>query len=233
MTADVHANGTHSASYRFLGIITVLYVTFQLICDVTAAKIISVGPFPVSVTILYFPLTYIFADVLTEVYGYARARQALWTVMLCSFLACMTYQLVVALPPAAGFENNEAYSTVLGQVPRVVLGSFVAMFAGEILNNYVLARMKVFTKGKHLWTRLLGSTVVGQLANTALFYAIALYGVLPDKILLESIITGWLLKCVVEVVLIPVTYWVVARLKEIERVDFFDTNTNFNPFMLR
>lgn len=173
--------------YKLVGPITVLYVTLQLVSDVTAAKLIPFFDFPVSVTAIYFPLTYIFADVLTEVYGYAIGRRVLWTVLPCSALAAALYQLVAWLPPAPGFTGNAAYVQIFSQVPRIVLGSWVAVFAGEILNDYVIAKMKVMTGGKHLWSRLLGSTIAGQLMNTALFYTIGLYGVIPTKLLIESI----------------------------------------------
>lgn len=216
--------------YKFLGLITVFYVTMQLVCDVTAGKIVQLFVFPVSVTVLYFPVTFIFADVLTEVYGYAIARRTLWTVMACSITAGLIYQLVVYLPPAPGFVGNEAYAKVLGQVPRILLGAWIAVFAGEILNNVVLAKMKVWTEGKHLWSRLVGSTVIGQFVNTLLFYTIALFGVLPTTLLVESILSGWLLKVVVEILMIPATYWIVGKLKTIEQIDYFDRQTNFNPF---
>lgn len=216
--------------YKFLGWITVFYVTMQLVCDVTAGKIVQLFVFPVSVTVLYFPITFIFADVLTEVYGYAVARKTLWTVMACSITAGLIYQLVVFLPPAPGFAGNEAYTRVLGQVPRILLGAWIAVFAGEILNDFVLAKMKIWTDGKHLWSRLVGSTVVGQFVNTILFYTIALGGILPTALLIESILSGWLLKVVVEIVMIPGTYVIVNKLKAIEQVDFFDRDTNFNPF---
>lgn len=216
--------------YKFLGWITVFYVTMQLVCDVTAGKIVQLFVFPVSVTVLYFPITFIFADVLTEVYGYAVARKTLWTVMACSITAGLIYQLVVFLPPAPGFAGNEAYTRVLGQVPRILLGAWIAVFAGEILNDFVLAKMKIWTDGKHLWSRLVGSTLVGQFINTILFYTIALGGILPTALLIESILSGWLLKVVVEIVMIPATYVIVNKLKAIEQVDFFDRDTNFNPF---
>jgi uncharacterized integral membrane protein (TIGR00697 family) len=123
----------------------------QLVSDVTAGKIINFAGFPVSVTVLYFPITYIFSDILTEVYGYARARSVLWTVLICSVLAGLLYQLVVYLPPAAGFSDNPAYTRVLGSVPRILLGGWIAVFAGEILNNYVLAKIKIVSNGRYLW----------------------------------------------------------------------------------
>jgi queuosine precursor transporter len=218
--------------YKYLGMLTILYVTMQLVSDVTAGKIVQLFIFPVSVTVLYFPVTFIFADVLTEVYGYGAARRVLWIVLLCSVLAGAIYQLVIALPPAPGFIGNDAYTQVLGQVPRILLGGWIAIFAGEILNDYVLAKMKVWTNGKHLWSRLIGSTVIGQLVNTVLFYTIALYGVLPTALLVNSILSGWMLKVLVEIAMVPATYWVVAKLKAVEHEDHFDRETNFNPFVI-
>lgn len=218
--------------YKFLGLLTVLYVTMQLVSDVTAGKMVQLFVFPVSVTVLYFPVTYIFADVLTEVYGYACARRTLWIVLFCSVLAGLIYQLVVYLPPPPGFTANAAYVQVFGQVPRILLGGWVAVFAGEIMNDFVLAKMKIWTQGKYLWTRLIGSTVVGQFLNTALFYTIGLAGVLPTKLLIHSVLSGWLLKVVVEIALIPITYWIVGKLKTIEQEDYYDRDTNFNPFVV-
>lgn len=219
--------------YKYFGFIVCLYVALQLVSDVTAGKITVVFGFPVSVTVLYFPITYIFADILTEVYGYARARSALWTVLICSVLAGLIYQVAALMPPASGFDADPAYQRVLGQVPRVLLGGWIAVFAGEILNDYVMAKLKVFSQGKHLWIRTIGSTIVGQFANTSLFYVIALYAVIPTDLLIQSVISGWLLKVIVEVVMTPVTYAVVGALKRVEDVDFYDTDTNFNPLIFR
>ena len=218
--------------YKYLGLITVLFITFQLVSDVTAGKIIQLWIFPVSATVLYFPVTYILSDVLTEVYGYAVARSVLWRVLLASVLAGIVYQIVVLLPAASGFSHTDAYAQVLGVVPRVLVGGWIAVFAGEILNNYVHAKMKIWTKGKHLWMRTIGSTVVGQLANTMLFYFIALYAVIPNDLLITSIISGWLIKVAVEVVLTPVTYRIIKTLKRIEGEDHYDTNTDFRPFVI-
>ena len=220
-------------SYKYLGLITTLYIAFQLISDVTAGKIVQLGIFTVSATVLYFPITYIFSDILTEVYGYARARSVVWTVLSCSVLAGVIYQLVVYLPPAVGFDANDAYARVLGSVPRILLGGWIAVWAGGILNDYILAKMKVWTNGKHLWTRTIGSTVVGEFANTVLFYTIALYAVLPNNLLVASILSGWLIKVGVETVLTPWTYWVVHKLKKLEGEDYYDRDTNFNPLILK
>ncbi|QQS61517.1 MAG: queuosine precursor transporter [Candidatus Moraniibacteriota bacterium] len=218
--------------YKYLGLITALYITFQLVSDITAGKIVQLGIFTVSATVLYFPFTYIFADVLTEVYGYAKARSVVWMVLLASVLAGVIYSIVVLLPPAAGFDANSAYVRVLGQVPRILFGGWIAVWAGGILNDYVLAKMKIWTKGKYLWTRTIGSTVVGEGVNTILFYVIALYAVIPTNLLVASILSGWLLKVVVEVIMTPVTYKVVEKLKKAENEDYYDYETNFNPLKL-
>jgi len=218
--------------YKYLGLITALYITFQLVSDITAGKIVQLGIFTVSATVLYFPFTYIFADVLTEVYGYAKARSVVWMVLFASVLAGVIYSIVVILPPAAGFDANSAYARVLGQVPRILFGGWIAVWAGGILNDYVLAKVKIWTKGKYLWTRTIGSTVVGEGVNTILFYVIALYAVIPTNLLVASILSGWLLKVVVEVIMTPVTYKVVAKLKKVENEDYYDYETNFNPLKL-
>ncbi len=218
--------------YKLLGLFTALNIAFQLISDVTAGKIIDVFSFPVSITILYFPIVYIISDIVTEVYGYARARRVLLVTLLCSIIAGVIYQLAVYLPPSAIFNANEAYQTVFGVVPRVLVGGWIAVFVGDILNNYVLAKMKVWSKGKFLWMRTIGSTVVGQLANTALFYLIALYAILPNNVLLVSIISAWLIKTVIEVILTPITYIVINKVKKVEGEDHFDDKTNFNPLSI-
>lgn len=224
---------TNQTSFKYLGLITCLYITFQLVSDVSAGKIISLLNFPVSVTVLFFPVTYIFSDILTEVYGYAAARRVLWRVMLCSVVAGLLYMLVVSFPPFAGFENNAAYSIVLGQVPRILVWGWIAVFAWDIVNNYILAKMKIATNGKRLWMRTITSTFVGQWINTLLFYCIALYGVLPNSILFQSVLTGWVLKTLVEVMFTPLTYWVVWKLKKVENSDYYDRETNFNPMLLK
>ena len=220
-------------NYKFLGLITVLYVTFQLISDVTAGKIVQLGMFTVSASVLYFPITFIIADVLTEVYGYAKARTVLWYVLGASITAGIIYQIVVWLPAVSGFDGTEAYARVLGSVPRILLGGWIAVWVGSILNDLMMAKMKVWSNGKHLWMRTIGSTIVGEGANTVLFYVIALYTVIPNNILLASILSGWFLKVVVEVILTPVTYAVVGKLKKVEGEDFYDRETDFNPLIIK
>ncbi len=218
--------------YRLLSLFLVLNVTFQLISDATAGKIILVLGTGVSITVLWFPLVYVLSDVLTEVYGYAIARTVLWHTVIASALAGVIYQLAVAVPAAPFFENGPAYKAVFSIVPRVLVGSWLALFCGDISNNYVLARMKVLTRGRWLWTRTIGSTVVGQLVNTGVFYLVALSAVLKADQLLQAVLVGWLAKTFVEVVLTPLTYVVVNFAKRVEGVDHYDRGTNFNPFII-
>jgi queuosine precursor transporter len=218
--------------YRLLSLITSLNITFQLVSDVTAGKLISVFGYPVSITVLYFPITYIISDVLTEVYGYAKARKVLWTTLLCSVLAGVVYQIVAAWTPASVFSQNEAYVKVFQSVPRILLGGWLAVFSGDIANNFTLAKLKVMTEGKLLWLRTISSTIVGQLINTAVFYIVALGGILPNSVLVQAILVGWIIKTLVEIVFTPITYAVIGWLKRIENEDFYDRGTNFNPFNL-
>jgi queuosine precursor transporter len=224
--------GSSTRTYKYLGIITALYITFQLVSDITAGKIIHLYVFSVSVTVLYFPITYIFADVLTEVYGYARSRSVIWKVFFSSICAGIIYFIVVHIPPAPGFSNNDAYTKVLGSVPRILFGGWIAVWVGGILNDYVLAKMKIRTKGKYLWMRTIGSTFIGEFANTFLFYTIALYAVIPNSLLISSILSGWIFKTLLEIILTPWTYWVVRKLKKLENEDYYDRTTDFNPLII-
>jgi hypothetical protein len=220
-------------SYKLLTLFLVLNITFQLVSDVTAGKIVSVFGYGVSITVIHFPFVFILSDVVTEVYGYAIARKILWYTLLASVLAGIFYRITVIIPGASFFLEDNAYRTVLGIVPRVLLGSWIAIFVGDITNNYIMAKMKVLTKGKWLWTRTIGSTLVGQFINTFIFYGIALSGILPLKSLATAIVAGWLIKSLVEAAMTPVTYWVVRKVKRIENVDHYDTDTNFNPFLFK
>ena len=215
--------------YRLLTLFLVLNITFQLISDATAGKIIDLLGYPVSITVLYFPIVYIISDIVTEVYGYAQARKILWLTLLSSVTAGVFYQLAVAIPSASFFESGPAYETVFGIVPRVLIGGWLAVFVGDIINNYILAKLKIKTGGKYLWFRTVSSTVFGQFGNTTIFYVVALGGVLPTNVLIVSILAGWIFKVAVEVILTPVTYAVVKKVKKIEGEDYYDRDTDFNP----
>lgn len=183
--------------------------------------------------ILFFPLSYVLGDILTEVYGYARARRVVWAGFAgVIFMAFMAW-VVVAMPPAPGWEGQGAYKAVFGMTPRIVAASVAAFWAGELANAFVMARMKVMTQGRHLWTRTIGSTVVGQGVDSLLFYPIAFLGVWPTSQVFTVLVTNYVLKVLWEAMLTPVTYKVVGALKRAEGVDIYDRETNFTPFSVK
>ncbi|WP_375201072.1 queuosine precursor transporter [Hyphococcus sp.] len=182
--------------------------------------------------ILFFPLSYVLGDVLTEVYGYARARRVVWAGFAAVLFMAFMAWVVVSMPPAPGWEGQDAYEAVFGLTPRIVFASVVAFWAGELANAFVMARMKVASGGKHLWQRTIGSTVVGQGVDSLLFYPIAFLGVWSTSQVLTVLATNYLLKVLWEALLTPVTYRVVAALKRAEGVDVYDAETNFTPFSI-
>ena len=217
--------------FRYFDIVMASFVAVLLLSNVIgAAKLSTVAGFTFGAGILFFPISYVIGDVLTEVYGYAKARRVIWVGFAALiFMAFMSWA-VVAMPPAASWDGQAAYESVFGQVPRIVLASIMAFWAGEFVNSYVLARMKIWTKGKALWSRTIGSTVFGQAVDSAIFYPVAFLGVWDTRDVLIVMVTNWLLKVVWEAVLTPVTYLVVGKLKAAEGVEVFDTDTDFSPF---
>jgi uncharacterized integral membrane protein (TIGR00697 family) len=203
------------------------------IVNILSGKIIGVGFLSLSAASLCVPIVYIIGDTLTEVYGYRQARRANWILIISSIITAIFMQLAVFLPPAAGFAHNDAFTQVLGQVPRVVLGAWVALFCGQFLNDFVMAKMKLLTKGRFLWMRTIGSTIVGQAADSTTFYIIALGNVVPNNLLIQSILSAWIVKVVIEVIITPITYRVVKKLKKAEGEDYYDKGTNFSPFAVR
>ncbi|HYZ83756.1 MAG TPA: queuosine precursor transporter, partial [Bryobacteraceae bacterium] len=181
---------------------------------------------------LLFPITYIFGDIFTEVYGYAASRKAIWSGFFASALLTGVSMIVVALPPAPDWKLQREYEIVLGFLPRLVVASLIAYWCGEFANSYVLAKMKVLTRGKHLWTRTIGSTVVGQLVDSVLVMVIAFAGVMPWSLLLTSMISGYVAKVAYEAAATPLTYLVVNAIKRAEGVDVLDEGTDFSPFKL-
>ena len=219
--------------YKYYDLIMAAFVTV-LICSnlIGAAKVATVWGFTFGAGILFFPLSYIFGDVLTEVYGYARSRKVVWDgFSAIIFMAFMSF-VVVALPPAPGYANQAAMETVFGQAPRIVLASLIAYFCGELVNSFTLAKMKILTKGKYLWMRTIGSTVVGEAADSIIFYPIAFLGAWPTSLVITVMISNYTLKVLWEVIMTPVTYRVVAFLKRAENEDYYDRDTNFTPFSL-
>jgi queuosine precursor transporter len=216
-------------NYKFLNQIVLWNVFFAIICIPTAGKLIDFMGIPLSISIYYFPFVYIFADILTEVYGYAIARRVLWYCIFAQLLAIGIFEFVIFYPPSAVMINNQSYVDVLSTAPRLVLFGTLAMFARDIANNYVLAKMKVWTNGRYISARFVTSTLSGQMVNTAVFYVFGLWGMIPNRVLTKSIVVASITKVTVELFLLPVTLKVSLWLKRIENVDYFDRATNFNP----
>ncbi len=216
--------------YKLLALFLVLNVSFQILSDMTAGKIIDFFGYGVPVTIIYFPVVYIISDVVTEIYGYTKAKRVSQYTLFASILVACFTQLMLAVPPAHFFENEAAYHTVFAVVPQIVIGARVAAYFGDMSNNYVLAKIKIWTKGKFLPLRTILSTVVGELVDTSIFYIIGLAGIIPLNQLFQGIIVGWLTKTAVETILTPLTCLVINLVKRIEKEDFYDNGTDFNPF---
>ncbi|MFV0643325.1 MAG: queuosine precursor transporter [Sphingomonadaceae bacterium] len=236
--ARTKASTGSSARFRYYDLVMAAFVTILLLSNIIGASKPSYISLPDDTAwsfgagVLFFPISYIIGDVLTEVYGYAHARRVIWTGFAALiFMAFMSW-VVVSLPPAPGWPGQDAYEFVFGNSWRIVIASMVAFGVGEFANSYVLAKMKVRTGGRHLWARTIGSTIVGQGLDSAIFYPIAFYGIAgwPPEQLLQVVLSQWLFKTVWEVMLTPFTYWVVRRLKQAEGVDVYDTETDFSPF---
>jgi uncharacterized integral membrane protein (TIGR00697 family) len=229
---------THRAAprYRYFDLIVGVFVTALITSNLVSAKVAEVGGHKIGCGIFVFPISYIFGDVLTEVYGYARSRRVIWIGFLSAALASLVFYVADVMPPAHDWPHQSAFHTILGQLPRVVSASLVAYVIGEFANSFVLAKLKVATGGKHLWVRTIGSTVVGQLIDSAVFYPLAFYGGAdgwPLSLVVEVAINNYLIKCAVEALFTPLTYVVVGRLKRAENEDVFDVETDFNPLHLK
>jgi len=219
----------HSTLYV---VVVAFFVTDLIISNVIAVKTIQFGGVVLQAADLIFPITYILGDVLTEVYGYKRARKAIWIGFSCSLFAVLAITLGQYLPAQGDWHDQAAYDAILGSQWRIVAASFTAYLFGEFMNSYVLAKMKIWTQGKHLWTRTIGSTVVGQAFDTSIFLTLAFWGVMPTEVLLSLIGFQWLFKIAYETAATPLTYLVVNYLKRQEGIDVYDRDTKFNPFAL-
>lgn len=208
------------------------FVAVLLISNIASTKILLLGPFTFDGGTILFPLSYIFGDVLTEVYGYRRARRVIWAGFAATALMALVLAAVQHLPPAADWPLQEAFASILGQTPRIVLASLLAYFAGEFSNSWVLSRMKVATRGRWLFTRTIGSTLVGEGLDTLLFVGIAFAGTLPGGLLWSIIVSNYVFKVGFEVLATPLTYLIVNHLKAVEGVDVFDESISYNPFRL-
>jgi len=209
------------------------FVTVLLCANlIGAAKVARVWGVTFASGVLFFPISYIFGDVLTEVYGYARARKVVWAGFGALAFASFMSAVILAFPPAPGWPHQAAYEAVFGGTPRIVLASLVAYFCGEFCNSYVLAKMKVRTSGRFLWARTIGSTIVGEAVDSAVFYPVAFLGAWEADLVVRVMITNYAIKVLWEAVMTPVTYRVVNFLKRAESEDYFDRGTNFTPFSL-
>ena len=227
----VDASALKGHTLRYYDLVMAAFVAILLLSNVIgAAKLATLGGFTFGAGILFFPLGYVIGDVLTEVYGYARARRCIWAGFCAMiFMAFMSW-VVVSLPPAAVGGGQPAYDSVFGQVPRIVFASIAAFWAGELTNSFVLAKMKILTRGKHLWTRTIGSTIVGQGVDSLLFYPLAFFGIWTNDQVLTVMVTNWAMKVGWEIVLTPVTYLFVNAFKRGEGLDVYDEKTDFTPF---
>ena len=226
-------DGTSSARrhFRYFDYVMAAFVAILLLSNlIGASKLASLGGYTFGAGILFFPVSYVIGDVLTEVYGYANARRCVWMGFAAmAFMAFMSWA-VVTMPAADGWGGQAAYESVFGSTWRIVAASMIAFWAGEFVNSFVLAKMKILTQGKHLWSRTIGSTFFGQAIDSAIFYPIAFLGIWSNEQVLTVMVTNWLLKVVWEALLTPVTYAVVGWLKAREGVDVFDSGTDFSPF---
>ncbi|MBE0612976.1 MAG: queuosine precursor transporter [Burkholderiales bacterium] len=227
--------------YRYYELVMAAFVTV-LICSnlIGPAKIAQIdlpyfGAVSFGAGVLFFPISYVFGDILTEVYGYARARKVIWAGFAGLAFASFMAAVVVALPPAPFWNNQAAYEIAFGSTWRIVLASMVAYFCGEFVNSYVLAKMKILTAGKWLWTRTIGSTIFGEAVDSSLFYPLAFYGsgIIPNDKLPLVMLSQFVIKVGVEVVFTPLTYKIVSALKRAEREDYYDRGTDFTPFSLK
>ena len=220
-------------SYRYYDLIMVAFVTVLLCSNlVGVAKVVTIGGFTFGSGNLFFPLSYLFGDILTEVYGYKHSRRVVWAGFGALVFASVMSTVVIALPPAANYAGQSALEQTLGSTGRIVAASIFAYFIGEFCNSFVIARLKVVTAGKHLWMRTISSTMAGELVDTLVFYPLAFYGTWDTDMLLAVMMANYCIKVGWEIVATPLTYRIVAWLKRAERCDHYDRDTNFTPFSL-
>lgn len=220
--------------FRYYDFVMAAFVTVLLCANLIGpGKVAKVGPITFGAGVLFFPISYIFGDVLTEVYGYARARKVVWAGFAAVAFASMMAWVVLLFPPAPSWPHQAAYETVFGATWRIVLASLLAFWAGEFCNSYVLAKMKVWSAGRRLYQRTIGSTIAGEAVDSLIFYPVAFMGIWSREQLLTVMMTNYCIKVAWEAMATPVTYKIVAWLKRVEHEDYFDRDTDFNPFTLQ
>jgi queuosine precursor transporter len=229
----VTATAASRRVYKYYEMVMAAFVTVLLCANlIGASKVCRIGPVTFGAGVLFFPISYVFGDVLTEVYGYARARRVVWAGFGALLFASFMSWTVLALPPSPEWHEQAAFEAVFGGTPRIALASLVAYWAGEFCNSYVLARMKVRSGGRHLWTRTIGSTIAGEGVDSLIFYPLAFLGTWPTPVVFKVLVSNYLLKVAWEAAVTPFTYKVVHFLKRAEQEDYFDRQTDFNPFAL-
>ena len=210
--------------------VSAVFIAFLIAANIIAVKLVSIAGLILPAAVVIFPITYIFGDILTEVYGFKRARLVIWTGFAANLVVVGAIALAQVLPAASFWKGQGAYAQILGQTPRILAGSFAAYLVGEFLNSMVLSRLKLATNGRFLWTRTIGSTLVGQAADSSIFITIAFAGAIPHGALLSLIVTQWLFKVVYEIAATPLTYLIVGYLKRREKIDTYDYQVSLNPF---
>jgi uncharacterized integral membrane protein (TIGR00697 family) len=213
-------------------LVTAVFITCLITANVTAVKLVGVFRLVLPAGVIIFPISYIFGDVLTEVYGYRQARRVIWLGFFCNLIAVVAIWVGQVLPPASFWDGQAAYERILGYTPRLLVASFLAYLVGEFANSFVLAKMKIATNGRWLWTRTIGSTLVGQGLDSLVFITLAFVGTIPLAALASAIVTQWLAKSVYEAAATPLTYRVVNFLKQQEGLDVYDYDTRFNPLLV-
>ena len=220
-------------TYRYFDLVMAAFVTILLCSNLIGVpKVSTLFGYTYGAGILFFPISYVFGDILTEVYGYSRSRKVIWAGFAALLFASFMSWVIVALPPAPGWTQQENLEAIFGQTPRIAFASFTAYWFGEFSNSYVLAKMKVWSAGRHLWMRTIGSTIVGEGVDSLIFYPLAFYGVWTTELVIQVMIANYLIKTAVETVLTPVTYRVVGFLKRAEQEDYYDRDTDFSPFKI-
>ncbi len=226
-------NDVINKNFKMFHYVAMLYVATLIISNTIAVKIISIGSLAIPAAIICFPISYIINDVLVEVYGYKKARQVIWGGFFCLALMAILYVIATKLQPAPFWDKQEQFESLLGLVPRITFASFIAYLVGSFLNAWTMSKMKIKSKGQHLWQRTIGSTIVGEGADSIIFNLIAFVGIFSFKQVMLIALTGFVLKTLYEIVATPFTYWAVRTLKRIESVDVFDEDVSYSPFSLK
>ena len=220
--------------YKYYDILMASFVTILLTSNLIGApKVCTVFGFTFGAGVLFFPLSYLFGDILTEVYGYAHSRKVVWAGFGALVFTALMSEFIRLLPGAPHWANQESFDIIFATAPRVAIASLIGYLVGEFMNSYVLARMKVWSNGKHLWMRTIGSTIIGEAIDSIIFYPVAFLGIWSNALVIEVMISNYIIKVIWEIVMTPFTYKIVSFLKHAEKVDYYDRNTNFNPFLLK